>query len=122
MHLMGCIVQAWCDYEVVKLRELSRAQGQKQPPEGASPVARQMFDKSKLVWRHILASLNGLKSGLKLGVNVGQDEVAGLPHLTGKAVILQISLPHSISHRRVALCKLWPACRHKVVDAPAGMC
>lgn len=40
-----------------------------------------MFDKSKLVWRHILASLNGLKSGLKLGSTIGQGETAGLPHL-----------------------------------------
>lgn len=53
-----------------------------------------MFDKSKLVWRHILASLNGLKSGLKLGVNVGQDEMAGLPHLTAEGAGPPLALPY----------------------------
>ena len=86
--------QAWCDYEVAKLRELSSAQGQEQAPEEASPSAKQMFDRSKLVWRHILASLNGLKSGLKLGVNVGQDEIAGLPHLTAEGACPPLAVSH----------------------------
>ena len=87
-------LQAWCDYEVAKLRELSSPQGQERAPEEASPSARQMFDKSKLVWRHILASLNGLKSGLKLGVNVGQDEIAGLPHLTAEGAGPPLAPPY----------------------------
>ena len=91
----------WCDYEVAKLRVLGNAQGQEQAPEEASPSAKQMFDKSKLVWRHILASLNGLKSGLKFGVNVGQDEIPGLPHLTGALSIARsctppLSLPEGV--------------------------
>ena len=85
----GCVcnLQAWCDYEIAKLTALSAAQGREQAPREATPGAAQMFDKSKLVWRHILASLNGLTSGLRLGVNVGQDELAGLPHLTPEGAV-----------------------------------
>lgn len=72
------------NYEVASLRKLSRA------PQEASPGAAQMFNKSKLVWRHILASLNGLKSGLKLGVSIGQDEIADLGHLKDKGVQIPI--------------------------------
>lgn len=75
-------MQAWCDYEIASLRKLgSTGPSGAQAPEEAPPGARKMFDKSKLVWRHILASLNGLKSGLKLGSTIGQGETAGLPHL-----------------------------------------
>lgn len=75
-------MQAWCNYEIASLRKLgSTGLGKAQAPEEALPGARKMFDKSKLVWRHILASLNGLKSGLKLGCDVGQGEIAGLTHL-----------------------------------------
>lgn len=74
-------MQVWCDYEVAALRKLaSRPSGEAQAPEQAALGAKKMFDPSKLIWRHILAGQNGLKSGLKLGVGVGQDEVADLPH------------------------------------------
>ncbi len=85
-HLQGDeeshALQAWCDYEIVSLGWLgSTGPSRDQAPEEPVPGARKVFDKSRLVWRHILASLNGLRSGLKLGCDVGQGEIAGLPHL-----------------------------------------
>lgn len=96
----GFCLQAWCDYEVACFRELSSSSsGQDRAPEEASPGAKQMFDKSKLVWRHILASLNGFRSGLKLGVNVGEGEIAGLPHLKNEGVVLPLSYSYVTAFR-----------------------
>lgn len=84
-------VQAWCDYETAALQKLAnRPSGEAQAPDQAARGAKKMFDPYKLVWRHLLAGMHGLKSGLWLGMSVGQDETIDLPHLNDPGNFLPV--------------------------------
>ena len=86
-------MQAWCDYEVAALQKLAnRPTGEAQAPGPAALGANKMFDPYRLIWRQLLAGMHGLKSGLGLGMSVGQDEIVDLPHLKDPGDFLPVNL------------------------------
>ena len=96
----GLIMQVWQEYELAPLRALIEEEdlGGVDSPDGPCPVEG-AFAPPKLLWRSIVASMQGLRFGG--GPPVGQDQFAQLPlpHLQPPGALFPTKYTCT-SHRR----------------------
>lgn len=82
-------MQAWLEYELAPLRALVKDEDVSNLSPGEGPRGRSgMFAPPRLLWRGIMASLQGLRPPAQPGPPIGQDEFIQPPHLLPGASML----------------------------------